>query len=243
MRRALLLFPVFVYDPFDRHFYVSSVRFHDLDRLSHGELVPLLDPAQSVFRPADDPKISIVLHISVAVIDLCVIVRLSEKESGREFPVGAVGNLIQIPWHILPVKLRILLIIIDRLPVGPRHCCDIEGSLHPPFDLQAVDARVDQLRDMLDHAQVLGIENVGPPLILIDRHIFAGSGLFHHSILPSARMGAGAPVGVTAREIITQKAPPGIGNAHCPMDKCLDLQIFRDIRTEFLQFLHRELPR
>ena len=57
---------------------------------------------------------------------------------------------------------------------------------------------LDEIRQMIDHAQIFGIKDVSSSLIFIYRQIFSGSGLFHHSILPTAGMGAGASVGISS---------------------------------------------
>ena len=47
------------------------------------------------------------------------------------------------------------------LPVRPRHGRHIECGLHPALDLEAVDAGVDQIRNVSDHAEILGVKNIG----------------------------------------------------------------------------------
>ena len=53
-------------------------------------------------------------------------------------------------------------------------------------------------------------------------------------------MRACTAVGVTAGKIIAQEAPAGIGNAHCPVDKCLDFQIIRDMGADLFNFFQRK---
>ena len=89
---------------------------------------------------------------------------------------------------------------------------------------------------MLDHAQILGVENIGSPLVLIDRQVFSGSCLFHHRIFPAAGMGAGTSVGISSGEEIAQQASAGIGNAHCPMDKALNFHLRRDFFSNSFDF-------
>ena len=55
----------------------------------------------------------IFLHIGIAVIDLCCLIRLSKEKSGSKLTVCAIRYLFQIPWHILFVKFRIFLIIVN----------------------------------------------------------------------------------------------------------------------------------
>ena len=96
---------------------------------------------------------------------------------------------------------------------------------------------------MADHTEILGVENVGSPLVLIDRQILAGSRLLHHRIFPAAGMGTGSLVGVPSGEIVAQKAAAGIGNAHGSVDEGLDLQIVGNVRPDLLDLLHGKLSR
>ncbi len=104
-----------------------------------------------------------------AVVDLGLAVRLTIEKARGKLPVGAVGNLIQIPGHIFFIENRVFEIIVDGFPVGSSHGGHIESGLHATFDLEAVDAGIDEIRNMADHAEILGVENVGSPLVLIDR--------------------------------------------------------------------------
>ena len=90
MGRALLLFPVFIEDALYFHFHILPAGLHDLDRLSHGELVALLDPAESVFYLSGNAEIGVLFIVCVAVIDLCGLVRLPEEKSRGELPVSTV---------------------------------------------------------------------------------------------------------------------------------------------------------
>ena len=62
---------------------------------------------------------------------------------------------------------------------------------------------LDEIRQMIDHTQISGVENIGSPLIFIDRQILARAALLHHCVFPAARMGAGALISVPTGEIIT----------------------------------------
>ena len=130
-------------------------------------------------------------------------------------------------------------IIVDRLAIGSRNRRHIKGCLHTTFDLKTVDPRIDQFRDMLDHAKIFGIKDISSSLILIDRQILARPLFLYHRVFPAARMGTGTTVGISSGKIIAEQASAGIGNAHSPMDKSLDLQIIRDILTNFLDLLQR----
>ena len=90
---------------------------------------------------------------------------------------------------------------------------------------------------MLDHAQILGVEDVSAALIFVNRHILARSGLFHNGIFPAARMRAGTLVCISSHQEIAQQAPPGIGNTHGSVNEAFDLHIVRNVCTDFFNFL------
>ena len=90
---------------------------------------------------------------------------------------------------------------------------------------------------MLDHAQILGVEDVSAALIFVNRHILARSGLFHNGIFPAARMRAGTLVCISSHQEIAQQAAAGIGNAHSSVNEALNLHILRNVGTDLLDFL------
>ena len=94
---------------------------------------------------------------------------------------------------------------------------------------------------MLDHAKILGIENVSTTLILINRHILPRSRLFHNGILPAARMCAGPLIGISPNQEIAEKTTSGIGNTHCSVNESLNLHIIRNIGTYLANLLQRKL--
>ena len=90
---------------------------------------------------------------------------------------------------------------------------------------------------MLDHAEILGVENIGSSLILVYRHILARSRLLHNGVFPAARMGTGTLVRVAARKEVAEQASSGVGNAHRAVDEALDLHVFRDMCTDLFDLL------
>ena len=238
MRRALHSIAILIGDAFHGNQDIAAVRLHDLDLLTHRELVLLLNAAAAIlpyfFYRAE---IGVVLDVGVAVVDLAVGGRLSEVKTGGKFPIGAFANFRFVPFHIFLVQGRILLVIIDGLAIRAGHGCHIECGLHATLDLEAVDTGIDQLRNVLDHAQILGVENVGAALILVNRHILTRSGLLHNRVFPTARMGAGTLVGISSHQEIAQQAAAGIGNAHSSVNEALNLHILRNVGTDLLDFL------
>ena len=151
---TLLFFSFFIYDPFYLNLHVISVRFHDLNRLAHRKFISLFDLHHTVFNLFCDSKICVLPDIGVAVINLCLFRWFSKEKSSCKLPIGTIRDLVQIPRHILPVKLRIFLIIINCFPVCSRYSCHIQSRFHSSFDLEAVNPRIDKLRNMFDHAEV-----------------------------------------------------------------------------------------
>ena len=146
-------------------------------------------------------------------------------------------NLVSIPGKILPVFLLRFQEIIDCLAVCSGNRRHIESRFHPPFDLQAVHPGLDQFRDMLNHAQILGIENISSAFIFKDRHVFPRPALLFHrignspffvtgrkvfppvregcflfllieTIPPSTRVGTGPEVGISAGHVSGEKTTP-----------------------------------
>ena len=95
---------------------------------------------------------------------------------------------------------------------------------------------------MLDHAQILGIENKGSSLIFIDRKILSRTTFFHNRVLPSTRMSACSLIGISSGQIIAQQASSGIGDTHRSVDKCLNLHIIRNPVSDLADLFERQLP-
>ena len=112
---------------------------------------------------------------------------------------------------------------VQRAPVGAGNHRDIVFCLHAPFDLQAGNSRVAQLRQQGHQAQVARGEKVGPPLILRYREVLPGPFFLHHGILPAAGLGAFPAVAAPPGQICREHAPPGIGHAARTMHKRLQL--------------------
>ena len=58
----------------------------------------------------------------------------------------------------------------------------------------------------------------------------------------AAGLSAGAAAGIPARHIIAQQAPPGIADAHGPVNKGLDLQLCRGVLPDGPEFLPDSTP-
>ena len=94
---------------------------------------------------------------------------------------------------------------------------------------------------MIDHAQVLAVEDVGAVRILFHRPVLPRSGFLHDGIMKAAGLDAFAPVGLTpsSGKEIGQEAAAGPGNAHCTVAEYFQLDI--DLPADIGHFLHGNL--
>ena len=115
------------------------------------------------------------------------------------------------------------------MAIGIGDTCRIVGGFRPPLDLEGVDARINELRNMVDHIEIPGVHDIGAVVVLFNGEILAGTALLHQRILPAARLGTGTVVGIPSRQVVTEQAPAGKAHAHGPVDKGLQLQCIRDI--------------
>ena len=243
MGRALHILSVFIQDAFHAGRHITAVRLHDLDFISDTELIALFNGNQTaILRRIHNAEINRLADVGAVIIDLGFFRGPSEEKSGIELPVGAFSDFMQVPVHVSAVIFFSGEIIVDRLPVGSRHRRHIERRLHPALHLEAVDSGINQLRNMPDHAEIAGIENVSSPLIFIDRKIFSRPALLHHRIFPAAGMGTRALVGIPPGKIIAQKAASGIGDAHGAVHKAFDLHLVRNVGPDFRKLCERQLP-
>ena len=205
--------------PHTDHFclFVCAVRLHDLYQvpdgkfiflMDHGDTVPAVFSGRFICRRRSghaaagrlnifyDPQKYGVACIGIIRVDHGKRIRLSEIEARCKIPVCALFDLAHVPVHPGLILLLALEIIVYGAPVGPCDRRHIEGRLHASFDLEAVYPCPGKLRQVSDHTEVPGIEDIGASLIFFDREILARPGLFRHGILPSAGVGAGAAIGV-----------------------------------------------
>ena len=132
--------------------------------------------------------------LRTGVIRLCLRAGSSEEKSCRVLPCRTLFDLGMKPRQNAPVFLLTSEACVDGFPVGSRHDRNIQRRLHPAFHLKAVDPGFQKLRNMVDHTQIPGIEEVRSSLILLHGHVFPGPCLLHHRVFPAAGMGAGAEI-------------------------------------------------
>ena len=168
-------------------------------------------------------------------------VRLSVEKSCGKLPVRTVRNLIPVPVHVFLIFFRIFQIIVDGFPIRSGHGCHIQCRLHSSLNLIAVDSRVQQIRNMFNHAKILGVKDVSSSLVFIYRQVLSRTGLFHDRIFPPARMGAGTLVGISSCKIVWQQASSWIRDAHRSVNKGLDLHLLRNMLPDFPDFFQGQL--
>ncbi len=95
---------------------------------------------------------------------------------------------------------------------------------------------------MINHAHVPAVHNVRPRPVLEHGEVFAGPLLLHEVVLIPAGLGAGPPVGVPAGHIVAEQAPAAVADAHCPVDKRLQLQRPGGPRPDLPDLLQAQLP-
>ena len=129
--------------------------------------------------------------------------------------------------------------VVDAVAVGSGDDGGIVGRLCPSFNLDAVNARVHQVFQMVNGAHIPGIENVGALFILENREVFSGSLFLHQGVLIPAGLGAGSPVGVPAGHVVAEQTPAGIADAHRPVTEGLDFQFWIHLLPDGANFVQR----
>ncbi len=125
------------------------------------------------------------------------------------------------PVGIDPVGIRVGIPGVDGIPIDLDDGRQIMDAFHPPFDFQRMNPGADQLRKMLDHAEIPGIEDIRSPLVFENRHELAGTHCLDNRILPPAGMTAHPAVAVPQSHETAQQTSARIGNAHSPVNEAL----------------------
>ena len=150
--------------------------------------------------------------------------------------------------HFLPqpfgadIVRRVLPHQVGGGTVGPGRYRRIVGGFRPSLDLEGMDPRLCQLVQVLNEAQILGIEDIAVPAVLLHRVVLPRTLFLHQGIFPAAGLGAGAAVGIPPGKILGKQAPPGNAHAHRPVDEYLYLQLLRDAAADPLDLGQRQLP-
>ncbi len=115
--------------------------------------------------------------------------------------------------------------VVQTMTVRAGNDGRVIGGLGPTLDLQAVHPGGHQVVQMIDHAHIPGVHDVGALFVLEHRKILPGPLLFHQRILIAAGLGAFAPVAVAASHIVAQQTASGIADAHGPVAEGLQFQL------------------
>src|SRR5574343_289123 len=158
--------------------------------------------------------------------------------------------------------------VVDRLAIGLGGAGNVVRALGAAFDLQRIDADVDQALDVLDGAQVFRVQDVGAVLVFFDRHQFARALLFFDDdfnivfgqkirltvgfarflagcadfVVPAAGIGAGTLVRVAVIEVAGEQAAAGVGDAQRAMDEDFELDV-RALLADFCDLVERQFAR
>ena len=131
--------------------------------------------------------------------------------------------------------------VVDGMAVSPGDDGGIIGGFGPALDLQAVHSGVHEVVQMVDHAHITGVHDVGTLFVLEHREVFAGALLLHQGVLVAAGLGAGAPVGVPAGHVIGEQTAAGVGHAHGPVAEGLQLQLRGGAAADLTDLVHAQL--
>ena len=155
MRSTLLADSVFTLYLCHTSPYIFSAALHNLYRIADTELVLLCKPYFSVDRHFFNyTKKHAFYNIRTVIIYLHVFVWLAKIKSGCKLPVCALSDLFFIPFKILGIPFGRCCIVIDGMSVRSCYRRNVKCRLHAAFYLEAVDTRINKLRNMLYHAQI-----------------------------------------------------------------------------------------
>ena len=181
----------------------------------------------------DLAEVGVVPHIGIAVVNLCLFVRLPEEEARRVLPIGALADFLPVRLEIRRIFFRALEVVVDGAAVSARRDGRVERGLHPALNFKAVHAALYELRDVVYHAEVLGIKEEGASLVLKDRHGLARALLLGHTVLPAAGVGALTVVRISPRHEAREQAAPRIRDTHGAVHKGLNLHLLRNFFPDF----------
>ena len=85
---------------------------------------------------------------------------------------------------------------VDGFTIDLGHRCHVMDTLHTAFDFKARQAGVVKVRQIRQHAEVFGVENIGPPFIFDDGKILTRPFFFDDVVLKAAALDAFAAVGI-----------------------------------------------
>ena len=132
---------------------------------------------------------------------------------------------------------------VDGVSIGTGDDGGVVCALGASLDFEGVQARVHQLRHVVDHAHISAVHNIGALVVLKDREILARALFLHQVILIPAGLGAGTSAGIPSGHVVRQQTAAGVGHAHGAVDEGFDLQLRRSLLANFSDVLQGHLSR
>ena len=146
--------------------------------------------------------------------------------------------------HLVPpdgIQRQALRNRVNAVPVGACDNGGVVGGLCPALQLDAVHTGALQIVQVVDHAHIPGVHDVGALFVFKYGEIFPGPLFLHQSVLIAAGLGAGPPVGVPARHVVAQQASAGVADAHGTVTEGFKLQFLRHSGPDFGDFGQTQL--
>ena len=185
---------------------------------------------------------NLVLADILAVAVMLSVFLIAEVEAGVILAVADLIDLIAAELRQNEV-FRVLFIGVDRGTVCTGDTGCIVRSFVTALNLERGNTGLDQLRNVLDHAHILGVIQVGAASVLLNREELPRTLLLHQRIIPAARLCTCAVVGVAAGHVLRDQAAAGVRNAHGTMNEGLNLEFLRGFGTDFGDLLKGKLTR
>ena len=220
----------------DRHGKGTQVRPYQLHRVTGAELVPQGNDSVAVGVTFRDQRHHLPFPDVAGIF--VVLAGITVVKAGGIGPVADVLHL--VPPHRVNGAARGG--IVQTVPVSAGDDGGIVGGFGPTLDLQTGQAHIQQVIQMVDHAHITGIQNIAALFVLFNGEIFAGAFFLHQGVMIAAGLSTGTAAGIPARHIIAQQTPPGIADAHGPVNKGLDLQLCRGVLPDGPNFFKAQLP-
>ena len=209
---------------------VERVLKHDAVARLHGD-VQLVELNRVVVDHADHLAHIGTTLLAVARADEFLMIHAvhpASVESARE------GHLHRIHVRLIDRIRTVRQRSVDRLAISLRDGGDVFRRLESAFDLEALDAQFDQLRDLMHSREILGRQKIRlvaeVDLLAIDDHL----------IRHATRLCALAAIGAAFAQRFAREALARIGNTQRAMHE--GLQRHRAV-LEALQFAQRQLTR
>ena len=162
---------------------------------------------------AEEPRLAFARHADVLGS------RRPEGERRREVARAVVIERAPARF-VRRVAVRIGDVGVDRTAVGRDETADEVRRAHAPFDLERIDARLDQLRDGAVHAHVVERELVRPRTVLVED---GARRLIDECERPATRLHAAPAVAALTEYDARMDALAALGDTHVAVHEVFDL--------------------